>query len=203
MAISGVGFVESAPASNTSSGVKSDSIGYGDHVYAGKFVAPSSGTLEISEIGCYGYRGSGSNISMQHSIQTHSDSYNDPYGCPSGTMVSNSQSSSIRVSNTSIGKLAHTYGTRPQVTGGITYWLCQFWDNSTFAGAGTGYNNSEAGQWLYDNGRTFPTWPSAAQWGSPVWTYSASQLCSYAVYSAVESEKIVPLIDYHFNNMRP
>lgn len=143
---------------------------------AQKFVAGGSGTQEISKVGFWGYCPSGS-ASVRMAIYTH-DAAND---CPEA-MVSNSETSSITVADVLETQYAHTYSTKPQVTGGTTYWLALFASGDTCYATefATGGDTSFAYTSL-----TFPTWPTGTQWeASDDQDYDLS---FYAVYSAFVS----------------
>ncbi len=138
-----------------------------------KFTAPGSGTIEVSEIGIWGQNyDQFSPLTFKLAIYTH-DASND---CPE-TIVANSDTGNLSLSGPSMQKKSYTYGTKPQLTGGTTYWLCMAsvnsanWYYSDFATGGSTIERS------FDGG-----WPPDASWHSH--TDRAYDTSIYAVYTA-------------------
>lgn len=134
-----------------------------------RFQCPGTGTIEISEIGYYGYT---SGTSVVHLGIFTDDAVN---GNPD-TLVTDSDSGEISVPG-SAAVIYHTYSTAPQLTGGNYYWLAVQGDGSNsylsrFATGGTAVYRSD----------TYPTWPVAAAWDSI--TDSASDYSLYALVAA-------------------
>ncbi len=140
--------------------------------YTGKFTAPSTGTLTISEIGCYGARDVVGTHHIILAIYTH-DAANS---CPD-VIVTNSTSDELVMPATT-DKLTHTYGTQPTVTGGSIYWITLVCDSafnfSRFATGGTSGIRTSV---------TYPTYPTGDDWHSS-WTGGTRDTSFYVVYSA-------------------
>lgn len=134
-----------------------------------RFQCPGSGAVEISEIGYYGYT-TASGVS-------HLGIFTDDAGNANpDTLVDNSDSGELAIPGSG-AVIYHTYGTKPQLTGGTYYWLAVQGGTansylSRFATAGTaGYR---AG--------TYDTWPDASAWDSM--SDAASDYALYAIYGA-------------------
>jgi len=135
-----------------------------------KFTCPGSGAQDISEIGAWV---EDSGFEFRLAIFTD-DSGNS---CPE-VIVANSESATLS-SEASMAKTSHTYGTNPQLTGGVDYWICVFFDNLI----NIDYLNSSGENSLYVTGYTAYTWPTATDWhtNTPAATFD---LGIYAVYAA-------------------
>lgn len=146
--------------------------------YSGNyFVAPGSGQLTITEIGCYGYINSENDV--EFAIYTH-DAVN---GCPESQVANSLCQATL---TTTPGIFHHSYGTKPVVTGGQGYWLC--YGNipggtayvSRFASGGTSAYLSGFGD----------TWPTS----SDTWNTGTRDSSMFAVYTAgggTEYEKAI------------
>jgi hypothetical protein len=140
-------------------------------MWAQKYVAPSSGTLEISEIGAYEalYEDNARWAIFEH------DAVND---CP-GAMVANSDTGAVMLMNAGCAKGSYTYpGTKPQITGGTTYWLAQMQDaacNPSYSATG-GYS-------LYAYSQTYGTWPTDTGWHTHT-DLTPIEVSIYVVYTA-------------------
>ena len=145
---------------------------------AQKFVCPGSGTQEITEIGAWVYSASGT-TAFRLAIFTHDAANNNP-----DTMVANSESDELTHSTTTFTKKSHTYGTKPQLTGGGTYWL-----GITTADANFRVDaNTTGGNQVYRSVTPYHNWPTAADWdaGSDV----VMDYGIYAVYQALVTTSI-------------
>lgn len=128
-----------------------------DKIVARKFTAPSSGTLEINEIGVYiGVRQSTGDFRFLI--------YDDGAGEP-GTEIANSLTSEVNID--AVGWKTIVYGTKPQVTAGADYWLAIWGDNAggafeisvdLIASSGTQQQDAETYHSIND--------PGAASWSS-------------------------------------
>jgi hypothetical protein len=148
-----------------------------------KFTCPGSGTIEINEIGCW-MDGGGSTV-VHFGIFTH-DAIND---CPE-SLVSNSDSGEIDGSGDDVIKINYSYVTKPQLTGGETYWICLI-----VGGQGTYLDRfTTGGDSCYLSGLTYPNWPAGAEWEEANASTADSSL--YAVYgeSGSASESPSPSI---------
>lgn len=170
------GFLSASPTTRHGSGWWT--LGGADIIYAQKHVCPGSGSIEISEIGTWQSRDDGVSAKTRFGIFGH-DGSND---CPS-TIISNSESAEIvpQIGNGStMYQDKHTYSTKPQLTGGVTYWLAEETDIPS------GYMNvsriDTGGNSLWKSG-TYPAWPTDIGWHTHTDAVSDSGL--YAVYQAV------------------
>ena len=164
---------------------------YGNYTLAERFTMPGSGTYEITEMGVY-VRVPSTSRTCKFAIFTD-DSTNT---CPE-SMVTNSLSDLITISETSQTKKYHSYSTKPQVTGGVNYWLCMIFNSTSayYVYPSDDKQTSSITMWRND---TFPTFPTGATWHSH---YHLNRITSlYAVYSAPSP---LPIFDYYYNNMRP
>ena len=158
------------------------------YVFAAKFTAPGSGSLNVSEIGLYCYAAAGA---AQHLAIFTDDAVN---GCPD-TIVADSDTGAF-ASSQAMAKLSFVYSTLPVIIGGGIYWLA-FIGNfnnaypSRFASGGTA---------VYVTGRTYPTWPTAAQWETH--TDQTVNLSLYAVYAAAGGGLLIPAVMYYYNQLR-
>jgi len=143
-----------------------------------KFTAPGSGTLEISEIGAYV-----SDTDGVFKMAILLD--DDDHSCPSATMVANSETPEMEPGFASIAKAAHTYDTKPEVTGGTVYWLGLYTgpgaqDISLLASGGTsGYVSA-----------SYSTWPTDTAWHSI--NALSGDYSLYAVYGTPEAGTTLP-----------
>ncbi len=151
-----------------------------DSALAAKYTAGGTGTIEVSEVGLY-LAGSGSYIVV--GIFEH-DAVNN---CP-GTLVTNAQTDALGPMEGTVGKWSHTYGTKPRLTGGNTYWIALIgtgasgYQISRFAdGLGTGI--------FITTGLTYPTFPTDTQWETH--TDVTHRYAFYAVYSEVATSQAV------------
>ena len=143
------------------------------YVDVARYQAPSSGALEVSEIGCYM---TGATLTAKIAI-FDDDAAN---GCP-GAMVANSEGTLTVDSLTNV-KASHTYsGTKPQVTGGSYYWIGVISDStrttSVFATGGTSLERGSV---------SYPTWPSGDDWHTH--TDLTKDYSFYAVYAAAAAQ---------------
>jgi len=122
-------------------------------MWAHKFVAPSSGTLEISEIGLYTVQYT-SGVYLHLAIFEHDAANN----CPD-TIVENSDSGAILMPQDTFQKCYAVYGTKPTITGGNTYWIGCCQNSANY------YSRFQTGTGpLYVSGATYPTWPTPTAW---------------------------------------
>ena len=112
------GFLVASPGARH--GASDQDLGV-DWVWAQRFTCPGSGMQEISEIGLWS-KDSGGEFRL--AIYTD-DSGND---CPED-LVANSESATLSA-DAAISKKSHTYSTKPELTGGVNYWLALFLDAS-------------------------------------------------------------------------
>jgi len=164
------GFLTSSPGSRHGDQV-SDIVATS---VASKFTCPGSGTQEISEIGMWLSADSSTAAAFRLAIYTHDAVNNNP-----NTMVANSESAELTHNTTSVVKKSHTYGTKPQLTGGTVYWLARNHADSNsnqdrLSGGGAVFVDSDVGG--------YPTWATAAQWDAgSEWD---DDVGIYAVYQA-------------------
>lgn len=146
---------------------------------AQKYTPAWEGTKEVSEMGVWLFADASQTARLRLSIWTH-DATND---CPE-SMVANSETDEISTTSTSVVKISHTYaGTKPQVTGGTTYWIVIYYADANgnidlITTGGTRVTTSAA---------TYPTWPTGAQWeaASP----ATNDISHYAVTLGVGEER--------------
>lgn len=167
----GVGFVSSTPGSRTCA----SEIGYYStpYVYALRSQCPGSGTQEISEIGVYTrlYSPGSGTVRL---VLLEDDSAN---GSPSATQVTNSDTGTITVNNTSYAKKSYTYATKPQLTGGSYYWIACAW----YAASLTHYISYNASGGTGAQLMSM-AWPADSSWHSAENSYTYDL---YAVYAEV------------------
>ena len=144
-----------------------------NYATAQKFTCGGSGTQEVSEIGMYAHGNDGT-PSVLMAVFTH-DAAND---CPE-TIVANSE---IAVSPTGHDyvKVSASYSTKPQVTGGSTYWLAMIVNGETYVAA-------EAAAGELELSASYPTWPTGTGWETH--SHYNYDLSFYAVYAAVGGTK--------------
>lgn len=167
---------------------------YGNYTIAQRFTMPGSGSFDIAEIGAY-LRVPGTSRNCKFAIFTD-DATNV---CPEA-MVTNSLSAEITISETSHTKKCHSYSTKPQVTGGVNYWLGIICNSTGSYYLYVSENSLVSTTQLWRND-TYPNFPSAATWHSHTHNNTTESL--YAVYETPPAPGSIPLIDYHYNNMRP
>lgn len=160
------GFLTATPDSSHGD---TDTSRAANYAWAQKFTAGGSGNIELLEIGGY-FADIGTSANCALAVFTH-DAVNN---CPE-TLVANSQSS-ITTTGGSLIKLYATYGTRPQLTGGNTYWLVSLfnlggWQRAYATGGTSVYRTA-----------THPTMPTGAEWESH--TDNARDASIYVVYQA-------------------
>lgn len=147
------GFLESRPSVRTGTDTFGWPVDLAGTVIAQKFPAPSSGTLNISEIGAW-LNNSGGGGQFRLAIFTH-DAAND---CPE-TMISGSETGTLTVTGSAV-QIIYAAITCT-VTGGSTYWLLGFgnggaaWDQAASGGIN---------KYLRD--QTAYTWPTGDIWHS-------------------------------------
>jgi hypothetical protein len=162
---------------------------HGDIVYdqeanqcvAAKFTLPGSGTQEVTEVGAWVSANAATTGYIRFAIFTH-DAVNDN----PDTIVADSETAELSHNTTTITKIYHTYGTKPQLTSGQVYWLVYYFkDTNLNADA----HSDQAGTVSYTSGTpTYPTWPTATQWDSA--TTVSSNMGIYAVYQTPPSTAI-------------
>ena len=151
---------------------------------AQKFTAPSSGTLDLTEIGVYGH-GNGSTVAVKMAVYTH-DAAND---CPE-SQVSNSEAT-ISLTGSDYVKVKADYGaTKPQITGGGTYWIAAISDGAPYYSAFAAAGELEVGS------VTYPTWPTATAWETHA--HYDYDLSFYAVYQAASGVGQAPRSTSYF-----
>lgn len=121
-------------------------------VVAGEFTCGGSGTQEIVEIGAFGSTDTG-DANMRMSLWPD-DNTNDN---PAAPIISNSDSGIIVMSSTGTSTVC-TYGTKPQLTGGVDYWIAARSEDNDLNwrrnnAGGNGCNDFPSG-----------TWPTDAEW---------------------------------------
>lgn len=169
----GAGFITYSPDTRYGSG--ENYYLNADNTQSTRFTVPGSGTMEISEIGHWARLGSAGSVNMKLAIFTEDATNN----CPE-SMVANSNSDALAVTSTSYAKKSHTYGTKPQVTGGLNYFLGALMDSSVQGIYLTYDGNSSVGQYK-NSGVTYDTWPDGDTWHSH--TDRTRDHGFYAVYS--------------------
>lgn len=160
------GFVTTSPAARHGSSDQQTGAGW---LWAQKFACPS-GTQEISEIGLWCLD---SGFEFRLAIFTD-DSGN---ACPD-VMVSNSESATL-TSELSMAKESHTYGTKPELTGGVDYWLVAFFDDLI----NVDYESSSGIDGLTVTGYTAYTWATGDDWHTHT-DRPTFDIGIYAVYAA-------------------
>jgi hypothetical protein len=160
-----------------------------NHACAARYVAGTSGLLEVASVGFY-CAGSGTSVVL--GIFTHDAAHN----CP-GTLVANSTTDAVGPMGGTIELWTHTYGTKPQLTGGDTYWIGVIGSGSYQVSV----FNDIAGTAVYrTSGLTYPTLPTDAEWEAHV---DQTDLYSfYAVYAAVGGASALPVIARHYRQRR-
>ena len=177
------GFQTSAPASRHGTSSFAMSAGW---VVTNKFTCPDTGTQEITEIGSWVSADSATTAAFRLAIFT-----DDAPNVNPDTMVANSESAELTHNTTDFTRKSHTYGTKPQLTGGTDYWL------AIFAGDANG-NVSRVDDatvrvlWAV----TYPTWPTAAQWDSGL--QGGGDYANYAVYQAAAGGSAIPVFMHHY-----
>lgn len=121
-----------------------------------KFTAPGIGLLHVSEMGVW-IAGSAGTTENFHLAIFDYDSVND---CPS-TIVANSDTGELSVSDVGIRKVNFIYSTQPQITGGSTYFFAIYWKNGTGT---TDTKIGDTGAGLRKTLLTYPTWPTDTEW---------------------------------------
>jgi hypothetical protein len=147
-----------------------------------KFTCPGSGTQEITEIGLWVKADLSTTCAFRLAIFTHDVANDNP-----DTIVANSESAELSHGTTTITKKSHTYGTKPQLTGGTVYWLVYY-----AADANAGINKtSDVAANVWTVAATYPTWPTAAQWDSG--TDGTEDASLYAVYQEAAASSTADL----------
>lgn len=149
--VTGNGFLSSSPTVRF--GSSSTSLGL--NIAEGqRFVCPGSGTVTINEIGAWVSADVSTTGAFRFSIWTHDGTNDLP-----NAMVANSESSELSHNTTTFTKKSYTYGTKPSLTGGTTYWLIIFGAdaNLNLSWIGTGPSK-------YVEAAAYPTWPDNARW---------------------------------------
>jgi hypothetical protein len=147
---------------------------------ARKFVCPGSGTQEITEIGAWVSADAATTTVFKLAIFTHDAANNNP-----DTMVANSESAELSHNTTTVTKKSHTYGTKPQLTGGSTYWLARLNQD-----ANMNIDSNEGGGVMAQiTTITYPTWPTADQWDTATDIDDDDGI--YAVYQAPAVDKAI------------
>ena len=171
------GFVTTEPDARYGDAIESYAA---NNAGASKFVAGGSGTIEITKLGFY-CAGSGTSIVL--GIFEH----DAPNNCP-GALVLNSTTAALGPMAGTIEQVVHTYGTKPQLTGGSTYWLAAI-GNGSFQ---ISLFDDGLGTALYiTSGLTYPTFPTETQWETH--TDQTKSYSFYAVYQAVAGGTTYPV----------
>jgi hypothetical protein len=153
-----------------------------------RFALGSTGTKQITEIGLYIQAVSGT-VACKIAI-FENDAANT---CP-GAMIANSEAT-LSASSGAYTKTYATYGTKPQVTGGVTYWIALIQEGSVaYSRIDTGGVNA------YKSGLTTYTWPAEAAWHTKTdygrdWSY-------YAVYEDAASGVSLPILMNSYRQRR-
>lgn len=142
------GFQTVAPDARYGTSYSSDSI---NAYEATKFTAPGSGTLTVTELGCWAYTSVDGGGNCRLAIFTHDAANNNP-----DTIVSNSDTGNLSLTTTP-GFVKYTYtGTQPTVTGGTVYWILIHHDvNNNYLSRISGSGTSVYGVHRYEVG--YPT----------------------------------------------
>lgn len=146
-----------------------------------RFTCPGSGQQQITEIGAYFMRNSGSAAWHVHfGIFTH----DSPNNCPEA-IVENSDSGEITINDPNFSYVKHffSYPTCPLLTGGSDYWLGIMVNEPSGVFANIDRIASSFKNTLNDFGPAYPTWPSGADWHTHT-DQPSSDLSLYAVYEA-------------------
>lgn len=154
---------------------------------AQRFTCPDAGTQEISEIGYYG-KDNGNE--MRFAIFTD-DSGNT---CPE-SIVANSESDTV-ANSANIAKVNHIYGTKPELTGGVDYWLVSYYDGPI----NPDYLASSGENTINVTGYTPYTWPDADDWHTHT-DRPTFDMSLYAVYAAAGGLSI-PVAMRTYRNLR-
>lgn len=158
----------------------SDSTIGASYEYAQEFVAPGSGTIEISSIGVNGYSPSAGSY-----VRLGIFTYDDVNDCPQD-LVENSWTAAVEIP-TSRAIISAEYSTKPQLTGGSTYCLALMVSGvfymSRFLTGGTT---------VYKDTCSYGTWATPSEWETH--TDSTRDLSLYAVYAAAGGASPVPKI---------
>ena len=175
----GNGFIEFSPDTRYGNGVVNLSDNF---ILAHKFVLDGSGNKEISEIGGYFYRNSGTGTILIHLAIFENDATND---CPS-TMVDGSDSGELSFGAGGYLKKSTVYASPFNLVGGSTYWLAVISDlpTSNFAVISSFATGGYLG--VTKTGGTYPTWPEDAAWHTH--TNMTSDTSLYAVYADAPAE---------------
>ena len=141
-------------------------------IYAQRFTMPGSGTFELTHIGVYSW-GFAADDNVVLAVFTD----DAVEGCPE-VAVANSTTTGVAAGGTGWRQFDFTYSTRPQVTGGVVYWIVAFCDNDS----DTIYSAIATGGTAVSGGGIYPTFPSGDLWHA----YGDRTFdCSlYAVYQA-------------------
>ena len=177
------GFLTESPASRHGSSDVGVAQGW---VLGQKFNCPED--CEISEIGVWA---KDNRNEMRLAIFTD-DSGN---GCPE-IMVANSESATLQTAS-QIAKVNHIYETKPELTGGVDYWIVAFLD----APINLDYEGSSGEDGVYVTGYTAYTWPTGDNWHSSS-SGHVYDLSFYAVYAAVGGGLSIPVAMYHYRSQQ-
>jgi hypothetical protein len=165
------GFQASSPTSRYGFYILS---GAANQIRAQKFVCPGAGAQEATEIGVWINADAALSGVFRLAIFAHDAANNNP-----DTMVANSESAELSHDTETVTKKSHTYsGTKPQLTGGGTYWISIFHGDANL-NVDRDYVGGTA---VYAATATYPTWPAAAAWDS--YTDDTTDYGLFAVYQA-------------------
>lgn len=164
------GFVASRPIA--ASGGSSLLIAAGT-TYAQKFTCPGSGTQELLEIGAW----CGTNINGQQRDFTMGVFTDDAINTCPESLVANSSGAAL-TSVLTKAAVYYAYGSRPQVTGGVDYWLALIEEDNSLS---VSYSTT-GGTTVQKTGLTYPNWPTGTTWETH--TNRTYNIDFYAVYQS-------------------
>lgn len=148
------GFVTSRPGArdgNTGVGVFSNT-----YDVAGKFTAPGTGTLNVSELGAW----VASYVEQAQHMRVGLFEDDGANTCPAG-QVSNGDTGEFDVTGQGSSTYYQAYGSVSSctVTGGTAYWIAGMQDGNVNT-----YSSTAGGTGLYKSGCTYGTWPTDTAW---------------------------------------
>jgi len=140
-----------------------------DSTFVSKFTMGGSGTCTISEIGAY--------LDGDAAARIHFAIFTDDAGnsCPEAT-VANSDTGEIDPDGDISTKEYHSYGTKPELTGGANYWIGVINGN-----ASTTLSRFDSGGTGVTLGASYPTFPTGDEWHAA--TPATRDWSFYAVYN--------------------
>ena len=175
------GFLTESPAARHGSAVfgSTANVQYFEH-----FTCGGIGTQNITEIGIWGSADAATEAYLHLSIFTDDETNT----CPE-IIVESSDSGELVITSTDVVKTSLTYGTQPQCTGGVHYWIGLIWKDVNF-----NIDYISTGGTTVQKAGTYPTWSTGDAWHTH--TDRAFDLGIYAVYVAAAGGSILPLVAF-------